>query len=275
MGNWTDVYTTGDLLARAVDRYSERDALVFPDRRATFSHLDARAVEAARALVAMGVGKGDHVGILMPNQMEFVEVMLGANLIGAWAVPINSRYKARELAYVVENADLKVLFTSDINDEHVDLVVLLHDALPGLESARDPMALALDIAPALRSVVLIGGKEPAGMVGEKAFRALAPSVGAQTIDVLRSRVAVRDVAIMMYTSGTTANPKGCPLSHEALVRTAIEAGRKRFQLTETDRMWDPLPMFHMSFCFRSSRVSTPAPRCSAWSDSSPPPPSVT
>ena len=52
---------------------------------------------------------------------------------------------------------------------------------------------------------------------------------------------------MMYTSGTTAMPKGCPLSHEALVRPAMEAGRTRFELTASDRMWDPLPMFHMSF----------------------------
>ena len=52
---------------------------------------------------------------------------------------------------------------------------------------------------------------------------------------------------MMYTSGTTAHPKGCPLTHEAVTRCALEAGRTRFELVANDRLWDPLPMFHMSF----------------------------
>ena len=85
------------------------------------------------------------------------------------------------------------------------------------------------------------------MLPEVAFRALRDAVSEHEVARRRARVAVRDVAIMMYTSGTTAMPKGCPLSHEALVRPAMEAGRTRFELTSADRMWDPLPMFHMSF----------------------------
>ena len=83
--------------------------------------------------------------------------------------------------------------------------------------------------------------------GLERVRHLAEAVEPLAVDRLRSRVAIRDVGLMMYTSGTTAMPKGCPLSYEALVRPALEAGRSRFELVAGDRMWDPLPMFHMSF----------------------------
>ena len=63
--------------------------------------------------------------------------------------------------------------------------------------------------------------------------------------LLRSRVALRDVAMMIYTSGTTAEPKGCPMTHEQLVRTS-SVGCERFEMTAADVFWDPLPLFHMS-----------------------------
>ena len=95
--NWMDVLTIGDLLARTAERSPDAEALVFPDRRLTYAQLDAQAVRRARSLVALGVSKGDHVGILMPNCVEYAEIFLACALLGAWAVPINSRYKAREI----------------------------------------------------------------------------------------------------------------------------------------------------------------------------------
>ncbi len=62
----------------------------------------------------------------------------------------------------------------------------------------------------------------------------------------RLRVRVRDVGLMLYTSGTTANPKGCLITHEAMVRNSIALGRHRYRLTHDDRMWSPLPMFHIA-----------------------------
>ena len=245
--NWIEVLTLGDLLARTVERSPDAEALVFADRRLTYAQLDAQAVRRARSLVALGVGKGDHVGILMPNCVEYVEIFLACSLLGAWAVPINSRYKALELGYVIENADLAVLVTTDDIDEFVDFIGLVNEAFPDLAAQENPRALTITGAPLLRNVVLFGSKSPGGVLQGATFDALADDVPAEEIAVRRSRVAVRDVVLMMYTSGTTANPKGCPLSHEAVVRTAMEAARTRFELTPTDRLWDPLPMFHMSF----------------------------
>jgi fatty-acyl-CoA synthase len=239
MGAVTELYTIPDLLVRAAERDPHGDCLVFPDEHISFIAQLDRAELMARSLAALGVVKGDHVAMMLPNMAEYVDVMVGTMLLGAWAVPINSRYKSRELAYVVENADVKVLITTDTTDEFTDYISLLREAFPDLPRPSG--------APMLETVVVIGSSTPAGTMGWAEFRSRADSIDPDEIDRRRSRVAIRDIGLMMYTSGTTAMPKGCPLSYEALVRPALEAGRTRFELVAGDRVWDPLPMFHMSF----------------------------
>ena len=247
MGNWVDTYTLADLVARGAERWPDDDAVVFPGVHITYRQLDAGATTWAKALATLGVGRGDHVGLLLPNCRAYVELLVGAAMLGAWVVPINSRYKAHELRHVIADADLSVVVTTDDVDEFVDVADLVTQALPGLAAASDPRRLELADAPVLDAVVLLGRKRVAGMLAADEVLADAPTVSDDDIAHARARVRLRDVAIMMYTSGTTAMPKGCPLTHEALVRTAIEAGRTRFELRHGDRMWDPLPMFHMSF----------------------------
>tara|TARA_B100000902_G_scaffold314891_1_gene305777 strand:+ start:1600 stop:3267 length:1668 start_codon:yes stop_codon:yes gene_type:complete len=243
----SDVYTLPDLLARAVNRDPDGDAVVFPDQRVTYLQLFQRATNAARSLKALGVDSGDSVGILMSNCQEFVDLLLGSQFIGAIPVPINARYKAKELAYVIDDAQLKVLMTTDRIVEHVDFVSLLQEAFPDITNQESPGTLSLTSAKNLKSIVLFGGRSPNGMIDQETFESVREKVTEETIEINRSRLKIRDIAMMMYTSGTTANPKGCPITHEALVRPAMEAGRTRFKMTANDRMWDPLPMFHMSF----------------------------
>ena len=242
---WVEVTTFGDLLVRAAARHPDSDAVVFAEVRHTFASLLEASERVARSLLGLGVRPGDHVGILMPNCMDFVEVMFGAALIGAPVVPINARFKGRELSYVARDADLRLLVTSDIIDAHTDYVEILHGCLPGLVEAPHSDDLHLEAAPALRSVVLLGTSSPAGMIDRAGFEAAAEGVEPDSVHLARSRVALRDIAMMMYTSGTTAEPKGCPMTHEQLVRTA-SVGCERFELTATDVFWDPLPLFHMS-----------------------------
>ncbi len=261
-GDWVEVTTFGDLLVRGAALYGDADALVFPDHRHTYRSLVAAATRTGRSLLGLGVRPGDAVGILMPNCVDFVEVMFGATMIGAVVVPINARFKGRELAHVAENADLKVLVTSDIVDLHTDYVEILHGCLPGLAAATGSAVtdLALGGARSLRCVVLLGDTSPAGMLDRAGFEARAERVDADEVHLHRSRVALRQTAMMLYTSGTTAMPKGCPLTHEALVRTSVTACSSRFELTSADRFWDPLPLFHMSAilpmigCFHAGSV---------------------
>jgi fatty-acyl-CoA synthase len=244
--NWQEVVRFADLLLAAADRDPDGEALVFEDRRLTYGELERRALRAARSLAALGVGPGGKVGVLMPNCPEFVELLFGASLLGAVMVPINSRFAPRELGYVVGNGDVEVLITSDLAAEHVDYAARLHEALPGLAAGTPGSSRRVADLPALRSVVLLGSREEPGMLREGDFRGGAERVSTDEVLRIHRRTPVRSIAMMMYTSGTTAMPKGCLMSHEALVRTSVLAGRTRFRLGPEDRLWDPLPMFHMS-----------------------------
>ena len=243
---WQEVVRFADLLLRAAERDPDHEAVVFPAGRLTYGELEQRAFLVARSLRAMGVGPRSRVGILMPNCLEFVELLFGISLLGAVMVPINARFAPRELGYVVENGDLEVIFTSDEVVAHVDYVARLQEALPTLGGLAPGAVLDLPEAPDLRAIVLFGGREVPGMMPGSEFVALAEQESEDAVLRDHRQTPVRSVALMMYTSGTTAMPKGCLMSHEALVRTAVVAGRTKFRFTPADRFWDPLPMFHMS-----------------------------
>jgi fatty-acyl-CoA synthase len=240
------VTTMGDLLLSAADRYPETPALVFPDVQYTYQELAVRAIRRARGLQALGVKSRDHVGILMHTSPAFVEIFFAAALCGAVIVPINARYRPGELAYVIENGDIATLVTSDAIAEQVNFVERLCGALPDLKSQTDPHALRLPGTPKLRNIVLMGACSVPGFIAERDFEAAAESVPERNVHIARLGVRVRDVGLMLYTSGTTANPKGCLISHEAQVRNSIALGRHRYQLTHEDRFWSPLPMFHIA-----------------------------
>jgi fatty-acyl-CoA synthase/long-chain acyl-CoA synthetase len=240
------VTTMGDLLLNAADRFPDTLALVFPDSSYTYQDLAARAIDRARSLQAMGVKPRDHVGILMHTCPAFVEIFFAAALCGAVIVPINARYRASELAYVIENGDIATLVTTDTIAEQVSFVERLNAALPELARAADPRHLELAAAPRLRNVVLFGSSSSPGFVSQTLFDAASQDVPEHNVHVSRLGVRVRDVGLMLYTSGTTANPKGCLITHEAQVRNSIALGRHRYQLTHEDRFWSPLPMFHIA-----------------------------
>ena len=238
--------TLGDLLLRAANEYPETDAIVFPDVRQTYAELVERAYQRARGLQALGVQPGDHVGLLLPTCIEFPEFFFGIALCGAVAVPINARYQSAELAYLIENADLVTIVTTDQIAEHVNFVERLTAALPGLDRAADPLKLKIKSAPRLRNIVLLGSSKSNGLVTESQFDQMAAAHSVDEVQITRMRARIRDPGLMLYTSGTTANPKGCVLSHEAIIRNSIALGRFRYQLKHEDRFWSPLPMFHIA-----------------------------
>jgi acyl-CoA synthetase (AMP-forming)/AMP-acid ligase II len=242
---YVEATTLGDLCLRAADRHGDRPAVVFPERTETFREIADGALAVARGLVALGVEQGDHVGILMPNCLDMIHALFGAALAGAVVCPVNARYKSHELGYVIENARHRVLLTSDVVDEHVDYPSLLHEALPGLADGVPGEPLTIAAAPDLRHVVLLGRREVPGMIGRPRFQELAATVEPTTVDSRRAHVRVRDAGIVLYTSGTTANPKGCLLTHEAIVRSALAMGARE-EATAADVWWDPLPLFHTS-----------------------------
>jgi fatty-acyl-CoA synthase len=178
----------------------------------------------------------------MANSPDTIASIFAIALAGAVVVPINTRYRAVELPFVISDAGVRAILTSDRIDDYVDLLGLLHDALPGLAESRDPLDLRLDAAPALRSVVVLGAKRRPGTLPEEDF--LARGATHEELEFRRSGTRVRDDALLLYTSGTTSLPRGCRLTHEAIVRNWTTVARI-LQLGAGDRMWAPCPLFHL------------------------------
>lgn len=243
--SWIEVSTVGDLLARSAALHPDRDALVFPGWRTTYAAVFDGARTVARGLLALGVRPGDHVGLLAPNGVEYVEAFFGISLLGGVVVPLNARHRAEELGHVIDNGDVVALLTTASEGQHSDLAGALRGGLPSLASAADPTRLTLAEAPRLRTAVLLAGEHSDGFLPRSRFDELVATVDPAEIDRLRARVRVRDVAAIMYTSGTTANPKGCVLSHEAMTRGPVERARFRLGTGEHDVTWSPGPLFHI------------------------------
>ncbi len=254
------VDTYAGLFREAARRRPDADALVFPDQRRTYAELLAGAEQRARELRALGIGPGHRFGVLMPNAPAIVELLIAAGMVGATIVPINTRFKPRELAYLIGNAELTALFTTDVIDEHVNFKTLLGEALPGLADAEDPADLRLEAVPHLRAIVLLSEDRAPGFLDEPALRARAENETGPALDAAEPD----GIALLLYTSGTTAHPKGCMLSHRALTNDAYGIA-ERFAIPPEDVWWNPLPMFHaggimlMSGCFvaGATLVSTP------------------
>jgi fatty-acyl-CoA synthase len=239
---WAEAITIGDLVDRAAAE-GEGDALIFPDGRAGYSELAQAADEWACALRVLGVEPGDKVGILMPNCLDFAVAFVATAKLGAVSVPVNARFKPHELSHVIEHADIRVLVSSAGPEGTVDFPELLAKVFPDA-AQQDPIALRLESAPLLRQLVHVNG-ERSGFLTRRQFLDRGERVEIREVRELQQRVAVREVAMLMYTSGTTAKPKGCLQTHEALVRHGAAVIRDRFQMTPDDRFWDALPLFHI------------------------------
>lgn len=234
----------GDLLLTAADHQPDRTAVILPNERRSYAEIRDAALDRALSLQALGVGPGDHVGLLLPTGMDFIDTLFGIALLGAVAVPVNARYMPPELAYVVENADLKVLLTTDKIAEAVNFVERLQLAFPDLRNSS-AQRLEMPAAPRLRNIVLYGQSSAPGMLSEAEFKSLASRGDIDRVHLDRLQVRLGSTALILYTSGTTANPKGCMISHEAIVRNGA-ALAERYELTADDTFWSPLPMFHIA-----------------------------
>ena len=236
--------TFGQLLTTAAQSFGPRDAIIFPDRRLSYEQLNQRARRWAKALIAMGVRPGENVGILLTTRIEFIELLFGITMTGAVAVPINARYQAHELAFLVRDADLVALFTTGRVADSLDFGERLRAALPSLERAGKGK-LALDEAPLLRTIVCLDPPCAPYLVGGEETLAAGADVPDAELDRRIADVAPDDIAFILYTSGTTANPKGALISHGAQIGNSRSLG-VRYEVTADDKVWSPLPIFHIA-----------------------------
>ncbi|HVC99007.1 MAG TPA: AMP-binding protein [Pirellulales bacterium] len=241
---WVEGLTIGEALARTVAAHPHKDALVFPalGLRLNYGEFQARVDEAALGLLALGIGRGDHVAIWATNVPEWVILQFATARIGAVLVTINPAYRPFELTYVLRQCDAKALFLVD-RFKTSDYFEMLAEVCPGLASAAE---LRCDEFPELRWVVALKGEPPSGAISWQEFlrrgRAHHCDLGA----LLRA-LGPGDKINIQYTSGTTGFPKAAMLSHRNLLLNAYYTGECQ-RLTHADRVCIPVPFYHCFGC---------------------------
>ncbi|WP_197377297.1 class I adenylate-forming enzyme family protein [Mycolicibacterium baixiangningiae] len=200
------------LLAQSVREFGDQTYLVSPTDRLTYADAERRSAELARWLLAEGVGKGARVGLFFPNGVEWIVWWLAVSRIGALAVPLSTLYTPAELAKVLRLADVALLIGPP-EVLGIDVADRFESALPGLaDQSADRLALAE--APYLRTVVLTGGGHRSWITRPD------PSAGVprNVLAAVEDEVSPADLAVMVHTSGSTADPKGVLHTHGTLVR---------------------------------------------------------
>lgn len=230
--------TIPEMVAQQAETFGKRPAIVDGPITLSFAELAERVDEAARALIAVGIHKGDRVAIWAPNIWEWIVCALATHRTGGVMVPVNTRYKGTEAAYLLEKSGAKALFTvTDFLD--VDYVALLRGVAT--------------VLPDLAQIVVLRGDAPDGTLSYQAFLRRASEVPSSAAQERATALGPDDLADILFTSGTTGKPKGAMCTHAQNLRV-FGQWSSIVGLREGDRYLIVLPFFH-SFGYKAGWLS--------------------
>ena len=232
--------TLGDLLDEMAAARPHAQALAFRHEQWSYAALRARVDEMAGALLAVGVMRGDRVAVLLPNRPEWVVAALAVAKIGGIVAAISTFSTARELGWTLEHSGAVALITISVFRGRAYLDAL-HALCPELAGSA-PGALRSERLPNLRTVVSMDGRRVDGVFHPEDFLALGAGVGTAALGVRQRSVSPSDVCYILYTSGSTALPKGVTLAHGGVIENGFNIGERQ-HLTPADRLWLAVPLF--------------------------------
>ncbi|HKI59286.1 MAG TPA: AMP-binding protein [Trueperaceae bacterium] len=215
--------------------FAERPFLLLEEGALSYADVWARAQDLARALLALGVKRRQHVAVLMANVPEFVTLKLAIALLGAVCVPLNSMLRRDELAYVLDQSDARWLF--------------LHETIGGNRAAEAVQDIFAEVPQEVRlGVVCIpteGGAIDPSFLRWDAFEAMAGDATPEDLAGRRAQSEYPDeISDIIYTSGTTGQPKGVLLTHDMLLRCAFSSALSR-AFEDGRRIFTALPLYHV------------------------------
>jgi len=210
-------------------------AIFYGQEVISYGELGARAEDAARAMAALGIGAGSRVGALFGNEPAWVVAALAASVLGAVFVPLNTWYKAAELAWTMRHCGLNLLIVRR-QFLRSDYGQVLSELIPELPRAR-PGVLRSEAFPALRTIVMTGEAVPGTLTWSDFLE------GGRSVALPAGPVDPESTAYVLYTSGSTAEPKGVMLRHRGVVENGFDLGQRRGMGPE-DRTFLATPLFY-------------------------------
>jgi len=224
--------TIGVHFDRIAEQFGERDALIVRHQRIrwTYRELKQRVDAVAAGLVALGLHRGDRIGIWSPNNAEWVLTQFATAKAGLILVNINPAYRTTELEYALARAGCVALITA-AQFKSSNYLEMLREAAPRL--------------PQLRHVIVIGEAAAPGMMRFKGIPSLAGEPARARLAEIAGELQFDDPINIQFTSGTTGFPKGATLSHHNILNNGFFIA-EAMNLTEADRVCIPVPLYH---CF--------------------------
>jgi acyl-CoA synthetase (AMP-forming)/AMP-acid ligase II len=217
-------------------RYAGDEGLVDGDMRRSYGQLSEDIDTAARAVIAAGIQPGDRVAIWAPNVHEWVAASLGTLAAGGVVVPLNTRYRGREAAYILNRSGARLLFT---------ITGFLDTDYPALLKDQD--------TPALEQTVLLRGRGTRKLTSWKKFLEAGEEVPPESVRDREAAIGPDEVSDIMFTSGTTGHPKGVMCTHGQGLRT-FETWSRILGLERGDRYLIVNPFFH-TFGYKAGILS--------------------
>lgn len=252
MNSYQEAVRFGDLPSEAAAKWGSREGVLFKGRRHTFAQINEQVDLAARALMGLGVQKGDHVALWLNNSDDWVFLMFAVGKIGAVLVPVNTRFRTADLNYVLGQSDSNFLITHNTSGP-IDYLAMVREVVK-LPQSGD--AISDPNFPALRKVIILDDAAHAGTVQWSAAKQAASAVSEADLAARAAVVKPTDMSLIMYTSGTTGFPKGAMHHHNLILNVRERAYRMGH--TANDVILSYLPLFHafgFSECMLMSMVS--------------------
>jgi acyl-CoA synthetase (AMP-forming)/AMP-acid ligase II len=241
--------TLPNVINDCVAKHADRTFLIDGEAHWTFRQIGDRSARLARGLTALGVGKAHRVGIIMPNNTDWVVTWWAAGRIGAFTVPLSTFFRPRELAAVLKQADIETLLVYESYLHH-NYVEHLEEAIPELKQ-QDSTLLYLQSHPCLRRIVVWGRSDTDrhdrkwAMHGPDELHALAdanPKIDAPLLKSIEDNVVPADMLIGICTSGSTAEPKVVVHTHASMLRIC-HAYRAYMAIRPDERNYNGMPFF--------------------------------